>query len=47
MEISASWISGAVRVISSKRANVPSRIARKIGEGTSAFCDGPSASKRA
>ena len=41
MEISESWISAAVRVISSKRANCPSRIARRIGDGTSACCEGP------
>jgi hypothetical protein len=47
IEISESWISGDVRVISSNRANFPSRIARSTGDATSAFCDGPSASSSA
>jgi hypothetical protein len=43
IEINESWISDDVRVISSKRAHLPSRIARSTGDGTSAFWLGPSA----
>jgi hypothetical protein len=42
--IRLSWTSAGIRVSSSIRATLPSRIACIIGEGTSASWDGPCAS---
>ena len=43
----ASWTSDGIRVSSSMRAILPSRIAVSTGDGTRAAGDGPSASRRA